>query len=81
MILWMFSGKQSSLNEYPIRRCIGECLTGKRTIKPTLRGGRSKEYGGSVRLSCKKLNVEYDEGYNIIRFIDDLDKVLGKPHG
>ena len=34
----------------------------------------------ATRLSCKKLKVEHDEGYNIIRFIDDVDKVLG-PHG
>ena len=57
---------------------MSECLSAKRTIERSLRGGRSKEYGGSVRLSCKKLKVEHDEGYNIIRFIDDVDKVLKK---
>ena len=70
-VLLMFFGDPSSLKEYTIRESVSECLTAKRTIERSLRGGRSKEYGGSVRLSCKKLNVEYDEGYNIIRFVDD----------
>ena len=79
-VLLMFFGDPSGLKEYTIRESVGECLSAKRTIERSLRGGRSKEYGGSVRLSCKKLKVEHDEGYNIIRFIDDVEKVLG-PHG
>ena len=76
-ILLMFFGDPVSLKEYTIRESVTECLSAKRTIERSLRGGRSKAYEGSVRLSCKKLNVEYDDNYNIIRFVDDLDKVLG----
>ena len=79
-VLLMFFGEPSSLKEYTIRESMSECLSAKRTIERTLRGGRSKEYDGSVRLSCKNLEVEHDADYNIIRFVDDLDKVLG-PHG
>ena len=77
----MFFGEPLSLKEYTIRESVGECLSAKRTIERSLRGGRSKDYAGSVRLACKKLNVEHDGDYNIIRFVDDLDKVLGKQHG
>ena len=79
-VLLMFFGEPSSLKEYTIRESMSECLSAKRTIERTLRGGRSREYDGSVRLSCKNLKVEHDADYNIIRFVDDLDKVLG-PHG
>ena len=79
-VLLMFFGEPTSLKEYTIRESMSECLSAKRTIERTLRGGRSKQYGGSVRVSCKNLKVEYDADYNIIRFVDDLDKVLG-PHG
>tara|TARA_Y100000389_G_C16969590_1_gene275017 strand:- start:226 stop:474 length:249 start_codon:yes stop_codon:yes gene_type:complete len=75
-ILLMFFGEPSGLKEYTIRDSLGECLSAKRTIERSLRGGRSREYKGSVRVSCKELEVEYDEDYNIIRFITDLDKVL-----
>lgn len=76
-VLLMFFGDPSGLKEYTIRESMSECLSAKRTIERTLRGGRSKEYGGSVRLSCKNLEVEHDADYNIIRFITDVDKVLG----
>ena len=79
-ILLMFFGDPTSLKEYTIREDLSECLGAKRTIERSLRGGRSKQYGGSVRLSCKKLEVEYDADYNIIRFVTDVDRVLG-PHG
>tara|TARA_B100000497_G_C7423660_1_gene265539 strand:+ start:135 stop:383 length:249 start_codon:yes stop_codon:yes gene_type:complete len=75
-ILLMFFGEPSGLKEYTIRDSLGECLSAKRTIERSLRGGRSREYKGSVRVSCKELEVEHDEDYNIIRFITDLDKVL-----
>ena len=76
-VLLMFFGEPSSLKEFTIRDSVSECLSAKRSIERTLRGGRSKEYGGSVRLSCKKLEVEHDEDYNIIRFVTDVDTVLG----
>ena len=75
-ILLMFFGDPSGLKEYTIRDSLGECLSAKRTIERSLRGGRSREYEGSVRISCKELEVEHDEDYRIIRFITDLDKVL-----
>mgnify|MGYP001199396191 CR=1 FL=1 len=79
-VLLMWFGEPSALKEFTIRESVSECLTTKRTIERGLRGGMSNDYTGSVRLSCKKLKVEHDADYNIIRFIDDLDKVLG-PHG
>ena len=71
-VLLMFFGDPSGLKEYTIRDSLGECLSAKRTIERSLRGGRSREYGGSVRLSCKNLEVEHDADYNIIRFIDKV---------
>ena len=79
-VLLMWFGEPSALKEFTIRESVSECLSTKRTIERGLRGGMSKDYAGSVRLSCKKLKVEHDANYNIIRFIDDVDKVLG-PHG
>ena len=75
-VLLMYFGDPTSLKEYTIRNSLGECLSAKRTIERSLRGGRSREYEGSVRLSCKELEVEHDKDYRIIRFITDLDKVL-----
>ena len=75
-VLLMFFGDPSGLKEYTIRNSMSECLSAKRTIERTLRGGRSREYVGSVRLSCKNLEVEHDADYNIIRFITDVDTVL-----
>ena len=79
-VFLMWFGEPSALKEFTIRESVSECLSTKRTIERGLRGGMSKNYAGSVRLSCKKLEVEHDADYNIIRFIDDVDKVLG-PHG
>ena len=31
-----------------------------------------------MRLACKKLKVEIDDENRIIRFVDDVDKVLGE---
>ena len=76
-VLLMFFGDPSSLKEFTIRESVSECLSTKRTIERSLRGGKSKQYSGSVRLACIKLKVEHDNDYNIIRFVDDLDKVLG----
>ena len=75
-ILLMFFGDPSGLKEYTIRDSLGECLSAKRTIERSLRGGRSREYKGTVRVACKELEVEHDKDYRIIRFITDLDKVL-----
>jgi hypothetical protein len=75
-VLLMFFGEPVGLKEYTIRESMSECLSAKRTIERTLRGGRSKQYGGSVRISCKNLEVEHDADYNIIRFVTNVDKVL-----
>jgi hypothetical protein len=75
-VLLMFFGDPSGLKEYTIRDSLSECLSTKRTIERGLRGGKSKTYGGTVRLSCKELEVEHDEEYRIIRFITDVDIVL-----
>ena len=75
-VLLMFFGEPVGLKEYTIRESMSECLSAKRTIERTLRGGRSKQYGGTVRVSCKNLEVEHDADYNIIRFITDVDTVL-----
>ena len=79
-VLLMFFGEPTTLKEFTIRDGMSECLSAKRSIERTLRGGRSKVYSGSVRLACKKLEVEHDADYNIIRFVTDVNKVLG-PHG
>tara|TARA_B100000900_G_scaffold415740_2_gene446938 strand:+ start:2480 stop:2737 length:258 start_codon:yes stop_codon:yes gene_type:complete len=76
-VLLMFFGEPTTLKEFTIRDSVSECLSAKRSIERTLRGGRSKSYSGSVRLACKKLEVEHDAEYNIIRFVTDLDTVLG----
>lgn len=75
-ILLLFFGEPTQLKEYTIRKGLSECLTTRRTIERGLRGGRSQKYTGSVRLSCKELEVEYDEDYRIIRFITNVDTVL-----
>ena len=63
-ILLMFLGTPSELHE---------CLRTKRTIERNIRGGKSVEFNGTMRLACKELKVEYDDKFNIIRFVD------GKP--
>ena len=70
-VLLMYFGDPSSLKEYTIRESLSECLQAKRSIERNLRGGKSREYDGSVRLECKKLKVEHDEDYRIIRFIEE----------
>ncbi len=72
-ILLMFLGTPSELQEFTIRDGLSECLRTKRTIERNIRGGKSIEYNGTMRLACKELKVEYDDKFNIIRFVD------GKP--
>ena len=72
-ILLMFLGTPSELQEFTIRDGMSECLRTKRTIERNIRGGKSVEYNGTMRLACKELKVEYDDKFNIIRFVD------GKP--
>ena len=72
-ILLMFLGTPSELQEFTIRDGLSECLRTKRTIERNIRGGKSVEYNGTMRVACKELKVEYDDKFNIIRFVD------GKP--
>ena len=70
-VLLMYFGDPTSLKEYTIRESLSECLSAKRTIQRSLRGGMSREYTGSVRVQCKELTVEHDDKMNIIKIIDD----------
>ena len=72
-ILLMFFGSPSELQEFTIRDGLSECLSTKRTIERNIRGGKSTEYNGTMRLACKELEVEYDDKFNILKFVD------GKP--
>lgn len=72
----MYFGDPTSLKEYTIRDSLGECLSAKRAIERSLRGGRSREYKGSVRVSCKELEVEHDQDYRIIKFVSNVDTRL-----
>ena len=73
-ILLMWFGNPMELKEYTVRDGLGDCLKAKRTIERTLRGGKSSEYTGSVRLGCKELKVEVsDDGLYIIRNFIDAD--------
>ena len=69
-VLLMFFGNPMELKEYSIREGLSECLSTKRTIEGNVRGGRSTEYTGSMRLACKQLKVEHDANYNIKKLVD-----------
>ena len=78
IVLLMFFGSRLSLQEYTVRDGLSECLKAKRTIERNVKSPGSEEYKGTMRLACKKLEVEVDDENRIIRFIDDVDKVLGR---
>ena len=69
LLLYMSGGE---LIEYTVRDGLTECLKTKRTMERnmTLDSGTS-----GVRISCQKLEVEIDEGGNILAFIE------GSPQG
>ena len=77
IVLLMFFGSPLSLQEYTVRDGLSECLKAKRTIERNVKSPHAKEYKGTMRLACKKLEVEVDDENRIIRFVDDVDKVLG----
>ena len=77
IVLLMFFGSPVSLQEYTVRDGLSECLKAKRTIERNVKSPHATEYKGTMRLACKKLKVEVDNENRIIRFVDDLDKVLG----
>ena len=78
IVLLMFFGSPLSLQEYTVRDGLSECLKAKRTIERNVKSPHAREYTGTMRLACKKLKVEIDDENRIIRFVDDVDKVLGR---
>ena len=69
-VLLMYFGAPTELKEFTIRDSLSECLSAKRTIQRSLRGGMSREYTGSVRISCKELVVEHEANMNITKILD-----------
>ena len=69
-VLLMYFGAPTELKEFTIRESLSECLSAKRTIQRSLRGGMSREYTGSVRVACKELLVEHDASMNITKILD-----------
>lgn len=72
-VLLMYFGAPVELKEFTIREDLSECLSAKRTIQRSLRGGMSRNYMGSVRVSCKELTVQYDANMNIEKIISGLN--------
>ena len=72
-VLLMYFGAPVELKEFTIREDLSECLSAKCTIQRSLRGGMSRNYTGSVRVSCKELTVQYDANMNIEKIISGLD--------
>lgn len=72
-VLLLYFGAPVELKEFTIREDLSECLSAKRTIQRSLRGGMSRNYTGSVRVSCKELTVQYDANMNIEKVISGLD--------
>lgn len=70
IVLLMFFGNPMELKEYTVRDGLSECLKAKRTIERNVKSPSQKEYNGTMRLACKKLNVEVSDTNSIVRFID-----------
>ena len=70
IVLLMFFGSPMELKEYTVRDGLSECLKAKRTIERNIKGPTQNEYSGSIRLACKKLDVEVNDINSIVRFID-----------
>ena len=70
IVLLMFFGSPLELKEYTVRTGLSECLKAKRTIERNVKTPGSEEYSGTMRLACKKLDVEVNERKSIIWFID-----------
>ena len=70
IVLLMFFGSPLELKEYTVRDGLSECLKAKRTIERNVKSPTQKEYSGTMRLACKKLDVEVNERNSIIKFID-----------
>lgn len=70
IVLLMFFGSPMELKEYTVRDGLSQCLKAKRTIERNVKGPTEKEYSGTMRLACKKFDVELSEHGSIIKFID-----------
>tara|TARA_Y100000114_G_C11506842_1_gene207097 strand:- start:81 stop:314 length:234 start_codon:yes stop_codon:yes gene_type:complete len=70
LLLYMSGGE---LIEYTVRDGLTECLKTKRTMERNMTLDSNNTSG--VRISCQKLEVEIDEGGNILAFIE------GTPQG
>lgn len=70
IVLLMFFGSPLELKEYTVRDGLSECLKAKRTIERNVKSPTQKEYSGTMRLACKKLDVEVNERNSIIKFVD-----------
>ncbi|MAD24063.1 MAG: hypothetical protein CMO44_07815 [Verrucomicrobiales bacterium] len=66
----MFFGSPLGLQEYTVRDGLSECLKAKRTIERNVKSPTQKEYNGTMRLACKKLEVKVDEGNRIVEFVN-----------
>lgn len=70
IVLLMFFGSPLQLQEFSVRDGLSECLKAKRTITRNVKAPGASEYKGTMRIACKKLNVEVDNKNQIINFID-----------
>ena len=70
IVLLMFFGSPLELKEYTVRDGLSESLKAKRTIERNVKSPTQKEYSGTMRLACKKLDVEVNERNSIIKFVD-----------
>ena len=70
IVLLMFFGAPIELQEFTVRDGLSECLKAKRTIERNVKGPSQTEYTGTMRLACKKFDVELSEHGSIIKFIN-----------
>jgi len=70
IVLLMFFGSPLQLQEFTVRDGLSECLKTKRTITRNVKEPGASEYKGTMRIACKKLNIEVDNKNEIINFID-----------
>ena len=70
IVLLMFFGSPTELKEFTVREGLSECLKAKRTIERNVKGPSEKSYSGTMRLACKKLDVEVNDINSIVKFID-----------
>ena len=70
IVLLMFFGSPMELKEYTVRDGLSECLKAKRTIERNVKGPSEKTYTGTMRLACRKFDVELSEHGSIIKFIN-----------